>query len=97
MKIVLRVWLIFLFVMFACLSPVLAMTKSYNGTGGGPTERAAIQDAFRKILENAQGIDVESNSYLTNSTLTVKIDVSKMQIFYFGLRLVAGQTFVIIG
>jgi hypothetical protein len=29
--------------------------------------------------------------------LTVKIDVSKMQIFYFGLRLVAGQTFVIIG
>jgi hypothetical protein len=69
MKIVLRVWLIFLFVMFACLSPVLAMTKSYNGTGGGPTERAAIQDAFRKILENAQGIDVESNSYLTNSTI----------------------------
>ena len=30
-------------------------------------------------------------------SLTVKIDVSKMQIFYFGLRLVAGQTFVIIG
>lgn len=33
----------------------------------------------------------------TTKSLTVKIDVSKMQIFYFGLRLVAGQTFVIIG
>ncbi|WP_196602292.1 LPP20 family lipoprotein [Pectinatus frisingensis] len=69
MKIFLRVWLIFILFMVTCSSPLSAEQKSYSALGSGPTERAAIQDAFRKILENAQGIDVESNSYLTNSMI----------------------------
>ncbi len=69
MQIILRILLILAMAAIPCPSPVLAVQNTYNGSGTGPTERAAIQDAFRKILENAQGIEVESNSYLTNSTI----------------------------
>ena len=70
MKVLFRVLSLF-FVLFAilCILPTAAMAKSYSASGDGPTERAAIQDAFRKILETAQGVNVESDSYLTNSTI----------------------------
>ena len=60
-------------------------TKS-DSYGGG------WYDALTKYKYSISGD--EKSGY---KPLTVKIDVSKMQIFYFGLRLVAGQTFVIIG
>ena len=37
--------------------------------GFGPNENAALQDSFRRALENAFGIDVKSDTYVVNSVL----------------------------
>ena len=37
--------------------------------GVGPNENAALQDSFRRALENAFGIDVKSDTYVVNSIL----------------------------
>lgn len=59
------VCLFFLFCQFAM--PVEAGVHIVEGFG--PNENAAVQDSFRRALENAFGIDVKSDTYVVNSIL----------------------------
>jgi Protein of unknown function, DUF400. len=62
-KIVLLLW----FFLWIMTSSVHAAEQIVEGSG--PSENAALQDSFRKALENAFGIEVESTTYVVNNML----------------------------
>lgn len=53
-----------------CLSefllPAAAAAESFTAVGSGPTEQAAIQDAFRQAIRVQRGISLSADTYVIN-------------------------------